>query len=300
MIYVTVLVEYGGSIMRILLILFTSFWSMQVLAYGHLIGVNYKQYRKNFLISNLVLNQDIYFCIDNHYPDDFSNKSLELQTRKALEFWIKPLKEKYNLQTKVLKTICSDKKLDIMIKIAIHNSYNHAFFRILDLENHSRKDYGVIQFNYPKKVGIRNFDFLKWSQVSPKKWEKFLNNLNDQQLGHQYILDNTQWFPEVDHYSFKGNTWSTMIHEVGHAFGLCDLYMGSNKKFYKGRENCDENHFTGHTKGAVMNNTKSFYLTQDDIDGVFSLYERYLDEGVELERPKYESNNYDYSDEYEE
>ena len=68
-------------------------------------------------------------------------------------------------------------------------------------------------------------------------------------------------------------TYSTILHELGHTFGLCDLNQISINV------NCDPLHLSVNLKDiqpkAKMNDANYFYLTEDDKEGIKSLFHRF-------------------------
>ena len=63
-----------------------------------------------------------------------------------------------------------------------------------------------------------------------------------------------------------------LLHEMGHAFGLCDMYG------LQLSEKCDKDHVSRPAigSGGVMREGGQLSLQQDDRDGVRSLFERYI------------------------
>ena len=67
------------------------------------------------------------------------------------------------------------------------------------------------------------------------------------------------------------SSFNILLHEMGHAFGLCDMYQPALS------ESCDMNHVSNpiNASGSVMREGGQLHLEQDDRDGVKSLFVRY-------------------------
>ena len=93
--------------------------------------------------------------------------------------------------------------------------------------------------------------------------------MSDQQI--------VQWagLPQDDIMEVYNNSFTFMLHEFGHAFGLCDTYVGSN--------NCDPNYSSptdiAEQPPSVMRCDDPIYLYPDDIEGIRQLFKRFAPGG---------------------
>ena len=95
-------------------------------------------------------------------------------------------------------------------------------------------------------------------------------------------------FPKMDLSSFRGKTLedfplSTLIHELGHAFGLADTYIihedwTQDGEVAKHNRSSDDNpNLLGLQPRSIMNEIKRFIEPQkDDIQGLYWLYQYYV------------------------
>jgi len=65
------------------------------------------------------------------------------------------------------------------------------------------------------------------------------------------------------------STYPSLIHELGHSFGLCDTYEAPMK------DQCDPAYSTPEQPSSVMKDSTYFYLTTDDTTAIQRLFQRF-------------------------
>ncbi|MEZ4704837.1 MAG: hypothetical protein R3A11_06585 [Bdellovibrionota bacterium] len=228
---------------RIFLIVWIVLFSHQAHAFGHLKNIEVKY----SLIESLVQKHRILYCIqDQDVNKDFVKKSLD-QYIQAIE------QDVHVWENSTSKTLVRMKDVNIEIKEDCDSEDTHV-------------------------LNIETFDDGQWAQQIKKLF-------GAKQSTSHYVHGRTTWFvdgrPTVrilvnheDQMASQNNFISTYLHEIGHAFGLCDQYTPDPEHEIQGYRNCDPNAMTRHRfELSVMNEGGSLHA--DDIEGLIALFDRY-------------------------
>lgn len=194
----------------------------------------------------------------------YNEKSLQLQLRSAIRLWLDGLTDTRTIE---LKKLSCNKTVDLKLFVSPDtNASNHYGPGFYESKNIQGKANAVIHMN---SVFMDNLtphpvrDFLELFNKDVFNGENFLKSLIKEMHSHQ-SLSQKHNIPYDDLYA---NTYSFLIHEVGHAFGLCDTGFSSS---------CDAKFRSSHQPDSIMKSGEYFYLTDDDKEGISNMRKRVL------------------------
>ncbi len=225
--------------------------------------------RASYFGQYLKLNKQINFCINNEDPKDFDSNSIELQVRMALSLWLQAANFGKS-EVRISRIGCGGDDFNLKIDISPDSGCPSGacekalqfetgkFYQRVKIDpkfefvstngtNAYTLDFKEVVTDLGKALGRVNFGLLQ--AVSYVSFENHLTSADVAQL-----VDTA---PDV----IFASTYPTLIHELGHAFGLCDTYAGAT--------NCEQFSVPlASQPPSVMSSDGYFYLTTDDIAGI--------------------------------
>ena len=252
-------------------------------AWGMLPDLNTK-WRQSYLIYPVLQHHWVNYCISLKLPKDkngnvinpghFSASSIGEQTRFALSLWLKAVRDLTGPVT-VRQVKCDDDNLNLEISIGPSNRH----CAVSEAEN----NFGYLYHTY---INTKTTYLIYWhSRLSRKPFYDFQYLVK--KYMHELTLDyvmrytNTQKLTVGSFAEWASapkaevlfSSYPALIHEFGHAFGLCDT--DNNPQDY----DCDPNHVSVASPfdqpPSVMASDGYFYLTPDDIAGVRAVFHRF-------------------------
>ena len=234
-------------------------------ANAHLFRQVYKGHQINYCIT--LSEQDI------SPQAGFTYKTINTEARIALREWLNAVSDltgDVNLQ----RVKCSSHFVNLVIYYGaprsddFHPSFeqSNAFGRA---HPYSYVSINTVKYYMLDGVSTPTIDFAK---LLPPQMDlvTMLTWLIGQKMSDQQIV---QWLglPPDDIMKVYDNSFTFMLHEFGHAFGLCDTYAGPN--------NCDPNYSSPkditEQPPSVMRCDRPVYLYPDDIEGIRQLFKRF-------------------------
>jgi hypothetical protein len=231
--------------------------------------------RKNHLIDKAVNKGLITYCILNEAVNEYDTASMETQLRKALSLWTSALRQYTKAEVKLERMDCSPGTQDLKLRIG-PSSVPYLNFTGVEANGMT------IVIN--SGLEIRNTeDVSDTTLYRATDFKTFL--LRGHSLVETMDLISSLKPMDVEGYSKTSgyeyyrvyvSTYVMLIHEVGHAFGLCDTYGDAFDK------RCSKNHRSSRDVASqpvsVMSSSEIFYLTEDDLGGLEMLY--YIAKGI--------------------
>ena len=242
-------------------------------AWGHLKYLN-NVWGDSALIHDIIKKRAISYCIDIK-DTRFRYASIKIQTEMALSLWLKPLEDVGIFGVTIQSTDCLYNNYDLKIEIGPDNEYPlKSAYQSPEIVNQHEFSLIKINSNYSYKDTYNNetFEQIDFESIVPKgkNLQEFLSDISilnlttTGELSERLKLDSTLVYL---------TTYSTILHELGHTFGLCDLNQNSIIV------NCDPLHLSVNPKNiqpkAIMNDATYLYLTEDDKEGIKSLFHRF-------------------------
>jgi hypothetical protein len=245
------------SVLFVSLLLTTSAFS-----YGHVVSLN-QWYGRTSLIHDVINSRAINFCVSIENSPRFSKRSIATQVKMATNMWLKALPV-FNQMT-VTEVGCHSSSLDLKVVVKKDLQYPKSSAYKL---NGDRYDTIIINSGYKRKVSKYSNKVVSPIDLSSilkkgDKLETVLSKLTSKQYNTLKLAKKFRISRSQAYYT----SYKTIIHEVGHSFGLCDTLNPKN--------NCDSRYLTSRQPKSVMKNSTFMYLTSDDIKGIRSVYKRY-------------------------
>ena len=234
--------------------------------YAHLVFPVYKNHQINYCIT---LSES-----DLSPRAGFTYKTINTEARIALREWLSAVSDLTG-PVKLKRVHCQSPTVNLIIYLGAPQMGSMSTPSFSQADPYMRShNYEYVSINtvgrYPlDDVSMPVIDFSKLipSQMGLASALKFLIN---QKMSNKQIV---KWagLPSEDITEVYNNSFTFMLHEFGHAFGLCDTYKSST--------NCDPNYSsTAHLSEqppSVMQWDRPVYLYPDDIEGIRQLFKRF-------------------------
>jgi hypothetical protein len=210
--------------------------------------------------------REITYCLKNEAPERFDSASVALQVESALHLWLAAAKIDY---VKITRLSSCTGSFDLMVQIG-----NESRWKGLGSYQLSSWDqvhyYSLVKLDsgFTSLYGTTKTPILDFRQFSPDLAAE------SAQLKRVSIEEpqTVQGFAKAQGLDPNVVFWSTypsLIHEIGHAFGLCDTYEATIK------DQCDPAFSSATQPSSVMKDSTYFYLTPDDVTAIQHLFARF-------------------------
>ncbi len=267
--------SFSGRKLRLFLAMTLCFFSIpgsQSYGYGHLKELNDPYWRSAHLVFPVLSRHQIKFCmaIDASVKDRFEESSLQEQVEFAIHTWLAPAQSQGLSPNGVelLNVPCSSPRLDLKVMIGPDPQHSQLGGYHTTEQNLGR-EYTVIRLNS---------DFKNDPQTTIIDFKTLIRAKdNSDLLGIMKQLNQTPGYPieaaakqvDVSFPTMYLSSYAFIIHEMGHAFGLCDTLATRIK------DSCDAHYLTNQYTGSVMSDSAYLSLTPDDKAGIISLFARF-------------------------
>jgi predicted Zn-dependent protease with MMP-like domain len=254
------------------------------LASGQLVDLGSRQGRGH-LVFRVLARHEIDYCIRIADADKsgFADGSIDEQTKMALSLWLAAAEEVVKGQVTVKRLGCDSPNVDLIVAV-------EASSKFPDLESfqqlvcNEKKCFSRIILNTayrdPKitaSPAMQDFGLLAGEADASQSLVQLMTAGSVRRMSvYDFGLQE-----KVAGDKIAGSTYPLLIHELGHAFGLCDTYA-IDDTFTK---RCDPLFTTTQTSNeqphSVMKDGGGYlYLTPDDEDGVRKLFVRFSSAGT--------------------
>lgn len=250
--------------------LFISVTCAQALAWGHQLDLRDPKLRPAYLAPIALLAHEIRFCvsIDPSVASQFDSDSIHTQTQAVLQAWLNPAQQVRAVSSVTLRAVdCKLNRFDLKVVLGPDQKYPQLG-SYHDIFTDGARNYSVIHINTeyrtPTKIAIVDYKSLMRLES------------HDELVASLDRLAQNQGFSSIDFAKYAGLEhdpvfWSTfriLLHEVGHAFGLCDTLSSLSKT------DCDPDFLTSISRQTVMSDSTYMSLTKDDEIGIVALFQR--------------------------
>jgi hypothetical protein len=228
-----------------------------------------EEWSKSQLVFTVLQKKQIKYCVDIQ-SSRFDEASIKMQIESALKLWLDAIQPLKIGAVTVTEVECTDSAFNLKVQVGEEKAYpTLGSYQIPEWQGDHYYSLVKIDSDYSHVVdgkSYRNEDFLKFaggklrSQSSLIQGISFKKKKTLQDFCSQEGLDCQAAFL---------STYITLIHEIGHSFGLCDT--GGD------HADCDSKFMTVAKEhpASVMKLDTFFYLTKDDVDGIRALFTRY-------------------------
>ena len=237
-----------------------------VAAWGHLPELNMPVGRAHIVFAALERGR-IGYCVEVLDPN-FAPADMDLQVAGALNVWLAEWRDLVDDPVAVARD-CDAATLDLMVVVGPAEDGSTRYGRH-DLVALGERTISHVSVNTAPMHGIpvtrtNIFDLFGHVSDAAAK-EGFLHrvrteNLSLTELAVELGLETTL--------PLTRSLYQTMIHEIGHSFGLCDVKEGVFER------RCDPRFRTRPIATAVMATSGALNLNFDDREGIVRLFERF-------------------------
>ncbi len=262
----------------------TFFTGSRAMAWGMLKDLNTK-WRQSYLFYPVLEHHWVNYCVSLKLPKNkngnvinpghFSVQSISEQTRFALQLWLKAVSDLTGPVT-VRQVACDDNNLNL--EISVEPSSRHV--AISEAENdfgyfyhtyiNSKTTYLIYWHSHLTRKPFYDFQYLIKKYLPGLTLNYVMKYANVQNMTAGSFADWANAPKSIVMFS----SYSTLVHEFGHAFGLCD--SGGWPRFY----DCDPKHVSVanplEQPPSAMSRSDYFYLAPDDIAGIRAVFKRFL------------------------
>ncbi len=240
--------------------------SNNAFAWGHLKELKTPTAHQYLVFAALDWNEIRYcFEIDRSVRPLFDESSVSLQLESSFRAWLAPVRAQGLVgNVKFTRTACSDSRLNLRVEIGPERDYP-----ALGAYHVERPGYSLIKLNtdFRRRNNSRILDFKSLMELGTSV--QLVELLERLELSVGYSVQDFAEEARVDYVSMFWSTYRVLLHETGHAFGLCDTAKASVA------QHCDPNFLTPVHEGSVMSDSNFLSLTQDDEAGILRLFRRF-------------------------
>lgn len=217
-------------------------------AWGHQM-ILATEWKEASLAHKTLAHQEIRYCVELIPRLRGWRSQISFETKLAIQLWLKAAKRKARV-----KEVACQTPVDLRVQMGPESEYPELSSYAIPRFYKGKYEYLIrlnTQYGFEdagKKFKIRPVAF------SPSEREQ---------------SDITHWnFRNRKTYlKFYFSTYNCLIHEVGHAFGLCD----TAPSLYP---SCDSKHESAFHGEGVMNTSESLLPSEDDKKGIRSVFAR--------------------------
>jgi hypothetical protein len=273
------------AVITAILIVATGLAANRASAWGFMSDIN-RPVGVNHLVHKVRRNHEIRFCLLNEDPNEFQDWSIAEQIRKALELWKKAFID-LSGDFSVTQLDCRNPNIDLKIHIHRADQIYLGLPARATMHHRGALAFAYIELNTAFEItssdGLRyrvwDFGSLFSGQRQALIAAMESISFSNPRSVFTYVLDGNRRMGNLPLTSYPQklhlSSYAQIIHELGHAFGLCDTYQN-------GYETCDPHFLTAPTASgqpdSVMKSANDyFYLTRDDVNGIRALFETFRD-----------------------
>jgi hypothetical protein len=220
------------------------------------------------LVFPILKEKEIRFCIHNGEPARFDSAGMALQVESALRLWLLPLEEIGVKGVKILEVGCEAGNPHLVVEIGPENQWPGLGSYQLSVQEGDRF-YSRVKFDsgFGSQVGGETYPILDFSDFA--KEGGLADLLTEVSLRHPATVGSFAVSHNARYFSVFWSTFPSLIHELGHSFGLCDTYDAPIK------DQCDPAFSSNSQPSSVMKDSTYFFLTDDDVTGIRALFRRF-------------------------
>ena len=262
--------------------------SSRALAWGEERDLSTK-WRRTFLEYPVLRHHRINYCVSIKLakdkngklinPGDFSARSIGEQTKMALQLWLTAV-SRNSLNGPVIINqfpTCYSKNINLIISIGPSNrhwaltmgEYNTSGYYLSHVYINTNSIHSFYWNSQALHVPTYDFQYLLHSYLPGWSLKGFMKYANTEKMD----VNSIGKIANAPAAYFGFSSYAVLLHEIGHAFGLCDTI--NNPRDY----DCDPRHVSvanpADQPPSVMRDADYYYLTSDDRAGVRDAFHRF-------------------------
>jgi hypothetical protein len=248
------------------IVLFSSLLLLQpvnAFAWGHVesLGTEWSQATLTYAVVN---RGRLTYCTTVDDNQGFNQKQISSQVNTALRLWLSGSEKYKNIP--IYEIGCTQQP-DLKVQIGKEIEYPELCgYEVPHVENGRYTSFIKLNTDFLYTENRSDFRVINFASLLPfsnlqdgvMKEVSFTNPMNVSEFAKKF---------NVSYQTVYLSSYKMLLHELGHAFGLCDTEENLFKL-------CDPEYKTTDRPPAIMNNADFFYLTPDDKAGIQSLFKR--------------------------
>jgi hypothetical protein len=214
-----------------------------------------------YLARNVLEKRPIYYCIAIYGRATVTETSLESQVRLAMTMYSSELDPK-GIPAELIRVSCDDPKRELHVTMARDASSSLAYVAPCRDDDRVRL-HMVLNLASSEREGIALLsDTLKLFNGDIALLQQGIGKSGDGKTsGPLFFAEQHRLSYDVE----RGSSWPTILHEMGHAFGLVDTYSGL------WNDQADRRLLSKSQSTAVMSGLGYVNFLKDDLDGLAAI-----------------------------
>jgi hypothetical protein len=229
------------------------------------------------LTSAVLKSHTITFCVRTTSKENtIDDTSIDGQVRLVITMWLQPALEIIGHDVLINRVSCDDKKLNLKVTIGVDNRSEAAASTYAQIDGAHQYEEIIIRTNYRTVVLGQSYPIADFAGIVKGFNASTGNNYSNEEFlayaeHHRLDAFGVGREAHVNGLVSFNSSFNILLHEMGHAFGLCDMYQPAMS------ESCDMRHVSMpiNSSDSLMREGGQMNLEQDDRDGVKSLFVRY-------------------------
>jgi hypothetical protein len=221
------------------------------------------------LVFPTLREHELRYCIKNEVPARFPDASLATQTEAALRLWLDQVRDLTGVVT-IKRVPCDGGNFHILLLMGEETQWKGLGSYQLSSWDDAHY-YSLVKFDtgfrYNAGPGhdVAITDFLRYAPAGANPPE-FLRRISSVRPETVPAFSASR---KLDESEVFWSTFPSLLHELGHSFGLCDTYDATVK------DQCDPKFSSDAHPSSVMKDSNYLYLTADDITAIRALFKRF-------------------------
>jgi hypothetical protein len=246
----------------------------QASAWGHFAWLPKDPNLNTYLIFRTLQEKVVNYCVASTDPSQFSEESLDVQTQMALSVWLRAIENYRHVHVSIQRVSCSSPSLNLRVtaKRGEVNDYQGVGSMFVVPWEHGPVVNIALSTDFVKKTALGAFRLLDFGGLYGGTPTNLRAELKKISFDHPQTATSmvSQFGGKYSANQIAMNSYSVLIHEMGHAFGLCDTLDDMIEK------SCDKVYRSATpSQTGVMYQPGPFFITGDDLAGLLALYDRY-------------------------
>lgn len=211
----------------------------------------------------------IRYCVQNEAPTRFDTESVAIQVAAALRLWLSAVHDLGGADVKVERVSCVVGEFDLLVRLGPETQWkNLGSYQLSSWDD--KHYYSLVKFDtgFLSPIGGKSYaieDFKNYSGGLAGEAELIRRVSVDHPETVQAFASERQLDPNAVFWS----TFPSLLHELGHSFGLCDTYDSTVK------DQCDPAFASATQPSSVMKDSNYLYLADDDVTAIRRLFQRF-------------------------
>lgn len=256
---------------RINSLLFLAFFALRAVpafAWGLSTELN-ESWAQARLVFPALQQKTIRYCIKNEVVARFDSDSIALQVEAALRLWLEPLKAQGVDGVAVERVPCEAGNFNLLVQIGEETEWKTlGSYQLSSWDDTHYYSLVKLDSTFLSQIGGKGYPIADFKEYAGSLADEAAL-IRDSSREHPQTVPAFAAAHHLDPYAVFWSTFPSLLHELGHSFGLCDTYDAPVK------DQCDPKYSSQANPSSVMKDSNYLYLTGDDVTAIKALFARY-------------------------